>query len=284
MPATLNHTWGYKDDHDWKSPGEITFKLVDIVSKGGNYLLNVGPMADGVIPQASQDTLRTVGRWLQGERRGGLRRGPDALRRRAGRAERQGREGPARPAAVPGAQGMARHHQTGQAVFHLLRRSRACPFELPAMKNAVKRAYRLADNAPVETKTEGGRTILTSSRARSGSDGHRGRRGVRRRARSSGDRRGDGEALVNRRGFLGRAGRVRGRAGRPRQGRRAGGQAGAGANRGTGSERQYWVKCRRGWPIQSCKPREWDPQGPHAGGTGRRARSHRSRIWKPSAG
>ena len=43
----------------------MTFKLVDIVSKGGNYLLNVGPMADGVIPQPSQDTLRTVGRWLK---------------------------------------------------------------------------------------------------------------------------------------------------------------------------------------------------------------------------
>ena len=44
VPATINHTWGYrKDDHDWKSPGDVTFKLVDIVSKGGNYLLNVGP-------------------------------------------------------------------------------------------------------------------------------------------------------------------------------------------------------------------------------------------------
>jgi alpha-L-fucosidase len=52
-------------DQDWKSPGEIVLKLVDIVSKGGNYLLNVGPMADGVIPQPSQDVLRTVGRWLK---------------------------------------------------------------------------------------------------------------------------------------------------------------------------------------------------------------------------
>src|SRR5207237_267673 len=39
--------------------------LVDIVSKGGNYLLNVGPTSEGVIPQPSQDVLRTVGRWLQ---------------------------------------------------------------------------------------------------------------------------------------------------------------------------------------------------------------------------
>ena len=45
-PATINDTWGFrKDDTDWKSPGQITFKLVDIVSKGGNYLLNVGPTA-----------------------------------------------------------------------------------------------------------------------------------------------------------------------------------------------------------------------------------------------
>ncbi len=42
-PATINHTWGYKkDDVDWKRPGELIFKLVDIVSKGGNYLLERG--------------------------------------------------------------------------------------------------------------------------------------------------------------------------------------------------------------------------------------------------
>ena len=65
VPATLNHTWGFKkDDTDWKTPEDLTFKLVDIVSKGGNYLLNVGPTSEGVIPQASQDNLRAVGRWL----------------------------------------------------------------------------------------------------------------------------------------------------------------------------------------------------------------------------
>ncbi len=65
-PATINHTWGFRrDDEDWKSPGEILFKLIDIVSKGGNYLLNVGPDADGVIPKASADNLGSVGRWLK---------------------------------------------------------------------------------------------------------------------------------------------------------------------------------------------------------------------------
>ena len=66
VPATLNRTWGYrKDDHDWKSPGEVVFKLVDIVSKGGNYLLNVGPTSEGVVPQPSQENLRAVGEWLR---------------------------------------------------------------------------------------------------------------------------------------------------------------------------------------------------------------------------
>jgi len=66
VPATINHTWGFKkDDTDWKSPAEIAFKLVDIASKGGNYLLNVGPTSEGIIPQASQDNLRAVGRWLK---------------------------------------------------------------------------------------------------------------------------------------------------------------------------------------------------------------------------
>ena len=65
-PATLNDTWGYKkNDHNWKSPDELVFKLVDIVSKGGNYLLNVGPTAEGEIPQESQELLLAVGRWLK---------------------------------------------------------------------------------------------------------------------------------------------------------------------------------------------------------------------------
>lgn len=65
VPATLNDTWGFKtNDHNWKNPSDLIYKLCDIVSKGGNYLLNVGPDAEGVIPQASQNILRTIGRWL----------------------------------------------------------------------------------------------------------------------------------------------------------------------------------------------------------------------------
>ncbi|MCD6291532.1 MAG: alpha-L-fucosidase [Anaerolineae bacterium] len=65
-PATINDTWGYKSyDHNWKSTGNLIHKLVDIVSKGGNYLLNVGPTAEGVIPEPSVERLRGMGTWLK---------------------------------------------------------------------------------------------------------------------------------------------------------------------------------------------------------------------------
>ena len=65
-PGTLNNTWGYKSyDNDWKKPDELIFWLVDIVSKGGNYLLNIGPKGDGTIPEESIDALKQVGKWLK---------------------------------------------------------------------------------------------------------------------------------------------------------------------------------------------------------------------------
>ncbi len=78
-PATLNGTWGFKkNDHNWKKPETLIFKLAGIVSKGGNYLLNVGPDGEGVIPQPGQDVLRAVGRWpkVNGESIYGAGRSP----------------------------------------------------------------------------------------------------------------------------------------------------------------------------------------------------------------
>ncbi|MFH1572187.1 MAG: alpha-L-fucosidase [Gemmatimonadota bacterium] len=65
-PATLNDTWGFKSyDRNWKSADGLIRRLVDIVSKGGNYLLNVGPRARGVIPKPSVTRLKQVGDWLK---------------------------------------------------------------------------------------------------------------------------------------------------------------------------------------------------------------------------
>jgi alpha-L-fucosidase len=63
---TINGSWGYKaDDQKWKSTGELLRDLVDVASKGGNFLLNVGPMADGTIPAPSVDRLEEIGAWLR---------------------------------------------------------------------------------------------------------------------------------------------------------------------------------------------------------------------------
>jgi len=62
---TMNDHWGYnKHDDNWKSKKELIQKLVDIVSKGGNFLLNVGPTAEGLFPQPCIERLRAMGKWM----------------------------------------------------------------------------------------------------------------------------------------------------------------------------------------------------------------------------
>jgi len=62
---TMNATWGYKHfDHNWKPEETLIHNLIDIVSKGGNFLLNVGPTAEGLIPAPSVERLEAMGRWL----------------------------------------------------------------------------------------------------------------------------------------------------------------------------------------------------------------------------
>jgi alpha-L-fucosidase len=64
-PATINDTWGYKSyDHNWKSATTLIRYLVDIVSKGGNYLLNIGPDALGNVPEPSVERLNAMGEWM----------------------------------------------------------------------------------------------------------------------------------------------------------------------------------------------------------------------------
>jgi len=154
VPATINHTWGYrKDDHDWKAPGDITFKLVDIVSKGGNYLLNVGPMADGVIPGPSQDTLRTVGRWLKLNGEAIYGAGASPWGAETGEPSSRGtKDLRGNPLFLPRNEWRVTT-KPGKLYFTFFQEPRV-PFVLPPMKNVVKRAYRLADRKAIEVKVE----------------------------------------------------------------------------------------------------------------------------------
>jgi alpha-L-fucosidase len=63
---TMNGTWGYKSyDNNWKSTETMVRNLIDIASKGGNYLLNIGPKADGEFPEQSIKALKEIGAWMK---------------------------------------------------------------------------------------------------------------------------------------------------------------------------------------------------------------------------
>jgi alpha-L-fucosidase len=144
VPATLNHTWGYKkDDNDWKTPGDLTFKLVDIVSKGGNYLLNVGPTAEGVIPQPSQDNLRAVGRWLKVNGEAIYGAGPTPLGDELGAVDNTRQDKKGAPLFVP-ATAWRCTTKPGKLYIHIFQWP-AGSFELSKVKTAVTKAYLLAD-------------------------------------------------------------------------------------------------------------------------------------------
>ena len=163
-PATINDTWGFrKDDTNWKSAGQITFKLVDIVSKGGNYLLNVGPTAEGVIPQPSADVLRTVGRWLKvnGEAVYG-----------AGVSPWGGEYGEWTAKDAKDVRGqklfLANNEwrattKPGKVYLTFFAEPRA-PFEIPPMRNKLLKAYQLDGRKPLELTTKDGRTTFTLPR------------------------------------------------------------------------------------------------------------------------
>ena len=95
---TMNDTWGYKSyDQNWKSAETLIRNLVDIASKGGNYLLNVGPKGEGAIPAGKHRASAGDRRMDEGQRRVDLRhRRPARSRSSPGAAARE-----APPATTP---------------------------------------------------------------------------------------------------------------------------------------------------------------------------------------
>ena len=86
---TMNDTWGFKkNDHNWKSEGKLIHTLIETASKGGNFLLNVGPTAEGEIPPQSVERLAAMGQWMKtnGEAVYGTTASPFAAEQPWGRA------------------------------------------------------------------------------------------------------------------------------------------------------------------------------------------------------
>ncbi len=141
---TMNTHWGYnKNDQDWKSSETLIRDLVDITSKGGNFLLNIGPTADGVFPAQSLDRLAQIGQWMRVNGQSIHGAGPTPF-------------GPELGAYSP-----TEHDKSGKAVF-VARREWRCTtkpgklyihffewpngvFTLHGLKGTVTRAFLLAD-------------------------------------------------------------------------------------------------------------------------------------------
>ena len=62
---TMGNSWSYKPNDNYKPSRQLIHLLVDIVAKGGNFLLNIGPDPDGQLPKPAVERLQEIGRWMQ---------------------------------------------------------------------------------------------------------------------------------------------------------------------------------------------------------------------------
>lgn len=123
---TMNTTWGFKSyDDKWKSSETLIRNLIDIASKGGNYLLNVGPTAEGLIPADSIKRLSEMGRWMKtnGAAIYGTTASPFAKQLEFGRAT----------------------SKPGRVYLHIFNWPTDGKLSVPAFGKTISRAYLLAD-------------------------------------------------------------------------------------------------------------------------------------------
>lgn len=128
---TINGSWGYNSgDMGYKSAIDLTRKLVDIVSKGGNFLLNVGPLPTGEIPLEQRTRLRQMGAWLAKNGKSVYGTGPTPL--------------------IPPPAGVAGCTNRGRTLYlHLFDWPAEGRIELSRLLTPVKKAWLLGSGLPV---------------------------------------------------------------------------------------------------------------------------------------
>jgi alpha-L-fucosidase len=136
---TMNNNWGYaKDDKGFKSPETIIHMLADCASKGGNLLLNVGPMPTGKIQPEFVARLAAVGKWMDGN----------------GEAIYRTRGGPFEP--LPWGRCTVRGQKLYLHVFTWPKGQ----LEVPGLTNKVKGAHLLADRTELKVTQEEGHVLI----------------------------------------------------------------------------------------------------------------------------
>jgi alpha-L-fucosidase len=158
---TINDTWGYKsyDDH-FKSTETLLYNLIDIVSKGGNYLLNVGPTSEGEIPAPEVDRLEAMGKWLKTNGQAIYGCGPSCFGAEYGQQVTE-KDGYGNNTRVSGARDWRCTTRPGKIYIHLFKWP-GTSFQLDGVKGKITRAYLLADPGKVlDVTVDGDKVAIT---------------------------------------------------------------------------------------------------------------------------
>jgi len=147
---TMNGTWGFKrDDNNWKSTETLLHNLCDIASKGGNYLLNVGPTSEGLIPQPSLDRLAEVGKWMKINGEAIYGSGPTPFGAEAGSFSDTEKDKNGKPKFIASWDWRATT-KPGMIYLEIFKWPTDGKFNVPGLQSKLKKAYLLAGHKQVK--------------------------------------------------------------------------------------------------------------------------------------